>query len=108
VLKFHLDEHVSHAIARALIRRGIDATTTTEAGMLGADDDQHLSFALAEKRVVMTHDSDFLIAAARSANHAGIAYCPPDSRTIGHIVRCLCLMNDCLEPQEMMGKVEFL
>lgn len=88
MLRFHLDEHVSHAIARALQRRGIDVTTTTDAGLLGAADDEQLAFALSEQR--------------------GIAYCPPDSHSIGHMVRCLCLMNDCLEPHEMFGKVEFL
>lgn len=108
MLRFHLDEHVSHAIARALQRRGIDVTTTTDAGLLGADDDEQLAFALSEQRVIMTHDADFLVAAAKSAHHAGIAYCPPDSHSIGHMVRCLCLMNDCLEPHEMFGKVEFL
>ena len=107
MLRFHLDEHVSHAIAQALRRRGIDVTTTTDAGLLGASDDEHLAFASREQRVTVTHDSDFLVKAAQSGNHSGIAYCPPDTRTIGHIVRCLCLMNDCLEPPEMTGKVEF-
>ena len=108
MLRFHFDEHVSHAIARGLRRRGIDVTTTTDAGLRGADDVEHIAFALAQQRVVMTHDSDFLVEAAKNSSHAGIAYCPPDTRTIGHIVRCLCLMSDCLEPYEMFGKVEFL
>lgn len=108
MLRFHLDEHVEHAVAHALRRRGIDATTTTEAGLLGADDSAHLEFALREGRVIVTNDADFLAFAANSDQHAGIAYSACGSRTIGDVVRYLCLMNDCLEQGEMVGTVEFL
>jgi hypothetical protein len=50
VLRFHLDEQVDHAIARALRASAIDVTTTTDAGLLGASDDQHMAFALQEAR----------------------------------------------------------
>ena len=35
-IKFHLDENVSSAIADGLRRRGINATTTAEVGLIGA------------------------------------------------------------------------
>ncbi|HEX5102520.1 MAG TPA: hypothetical protein VFV87_01835 [Pirellulaceae bacterium] len=35
MLRFHLDAQVDHAIARGLEARGIDVTTTTDAGLLG-------------------------------------------------------------------------
>lgn len=108
MLAFHLDEHMDHAIARGLRSRGIEITTTTEAGLLGADDSAHLEFARREQRVIVTNDVDFLAFASQSIDYAGIAYAPRDARSIGHIVRHLCLMNDCLEPAEMAGKVEFL
>ena len=53
-------------------------------------------------------DDAHLEFANQSIEHAGIAYAPRGSRTIGQIVRNLCLMNDCLEPADVMGKVEFL
>ena len=59
-IRFHLDEHVHPAIAAGLRRRGIDVTTTAEAGLIGRDDIDHVTFALAEGRVVYTNDSDFL------------------------------------------------
>jgi predicted nuclease of predicted toxin-antitoxin system len=99
---------MDHAIARGLRSRGIDVTTTSEVGLLGADDPAHIEFALREQRVIVTSDADFLAFANQSDEHAGIAYIPRASRSIGHIVRNLCLMNDCLEPADMIGKVEFL
>ena len=46
MLAFHLDEHMDHAIAHGLRGRGIDVTTTTEAGLLGADDAGHIAFGV--------------------------------------------------------------
>jgi predicted nuclease of predicted toxin-antitoxin system len=77
VLRFHLDEHVDHAIARALASRGIDVTTSTQAGLVGADDAEHAEFAKREARVVFTNDADFLALAAQGIDHAGIAYSAP-------------------------------
>jgi hypothetical protein len=108
VLAFHLDEHVDHAIARGLRSRGIDCTTTTDAGLLGAEDAAQLAFGLREQRVVVTNDPDFLALASQGVAHAGIAYAPHGLRAIGQIIRHLCLMSDCLEPAELSGKVEFL
>lgn len=108
MLAFHLDEHMDHAIASGLRSRGIDVTTTTDAGLLGANDAEHLAFARAPQRVIVTSDPDYLAFASQSTEHAGIAFVPRGSRAIGYIVRQLCLLNDCLEPAEMAGKVEFL
>ena len=46
-MRFHLDEHVAHAIAQGLRLRGIEVTTTAEADLLSAPDEDHLAFALA-------------------------------------------------------------
>jgi hypothetical protein len=108
VLAFHLDEHMDHAIAQGLRSRGIDVTTTTDAALLGAADSEHVAFALRDQRVIVTSDSDFLAFSSGGVQHAGIAYAPRSSRSIGHIVRRLCVMSDCLEAAEMAGKVEFL
>ncbi len=44
-VKFYTDEHSANAIAEGLRRRGVDALTTVEAGMLGASDEEQLAFA---------------------------------------------------------------
>ena len=43
---------------------------------LGATDEEHLTFALAEGRVIFTQDDDFLRLAAGGKVHAGIVYAP--------------------------------
>ena len=59
-VRFHLDEHIEGAIADGVRQRRIDVTTAAEAGLLQATDEEHLAFALAESRVTVTHDDDFL------------------------------------------------
>ncbi len=108
MMRFPLDESVDHAIARGLRLRGIDVTTATDAGLVTADDELHLAYGFVENRVVVTHDDDFLTLTDAGSEHAGIAYCAPHSRTIGHIIRQLCLMHDCMTAEEMHGQVEYL
>ena len=51
-IRYHLDEHIDTAIAVGLRRRGIDVSTTTEAGLLGARDAEQITFATANQRVL--------------------------------------------------------
>jgi predicted nuclease of predicted toxin-antitoxin system len=74
-MRFHLDEHVAHAIADGLRRRGIDVTTTTDAQLLNAPDESHIAFAKLDRRVIVTNDSDFLRNTSADLEHFGIAYC---------------------------------
>jgi predicted nuclease of predicted toxin-antitoxin system len=59
-IRFHLDEDVDPVIAEGLRRRGIDVTTSQEAGLLGAVDPIQLAHARAEGRMLFTHDDDHL------------------------------------------------
>ncbi len=45
-MRLHLDELVDHAIARGLRLRGVDVTTTTDAGLPRASDRGQLAYAL--------------------------------------------------------------
>jgi hypothetical protein len=51
-----LDEHVPRAIADGLRRRGIDASTTVEAGLRSAMNEAHLAYARTQGRVMVTCD----------------------------------------------------
>jgi hypothetical protein len=88
--------------------RGIDVTTTGDVNLLGATDEQHIEFASGARRVIYTQDSDFVRLHHEGLPHAGIVYNPDGRRSIGEVVRFLCLIHDCLEQDEMVGKVEFL
>jgi hypothetical protein len=108
MIRFHLDEHVPSAIAVGLRRRGIDVTTTNDAGLAGADDQQHIAFARSQNRVIVTHDDDFLVLNSQGIAHAGIAYCHQGSRSAGELLRLLLVLNECLTPKDMENRVEFL
>lgn len=106
-VRFYLDEHVAHAVAVGLRRRGVDTVTAAEAGLLGAPDEDILEWAKAEQRVIFTHDDDFPRLHSSGAPHAGIVYAPQGTR-IGEIIRGLMLVHDLLSPEEMWEHVEFL
>jgi hypothetical protein len=108
VIRFHLDESADGRLAAALRRRGIDVTTPLDTALISAEDEQHLTFADTENRVIITQDSDFLKLHQAGSRHAGIAYCAPGTRTLGYLLRYLCLMHDCLTPEDMRGRVEYL
>lgn len=107
-IRFHLDEHVHPAIAQGLRRRGIDVTTTAEAGLLGRDDTDHVAFALAAGRVIYTSDDDFLALNAAGLQHPGIVYCHQQKASIGAVVHGLFLIWEVLEPEDMRNRVEYL
>jgi predicted nuclease of predicted toxin-antitoxin system len=107
-IRFHLDEHVDPDIARALRRHDIDVTTTVEAGLRTESDEAQMAFIRRERRIIVTHDVDFLRFASHSSEHPGIAYCHKTARSIGEIIRSLILIYEVLTPEEMVGRVEYL
>ena len=107
-IRYHLDESVAHAIGHGLRQRGIDVTTATDAGLVGATDEQHLEYAASSNRIAVSHDSDFLRLDAAGATHAGIAYCHQRNRTIGQIVLSLAWLWRSKTAEEMQGVVVFL
>jgi predicted nuclease of predicted toxin-antitoxin system len=95
-------------VAEGLRRRGIDVTTSAEAALLSATDDEQAAYGLAQGRVILTHDRDFLRLHAAGTPHAGIAFCDQGKRSIGEIIQGLVLIWELLEPDEMKNRVEFL
>ncbi len=107
-IRYHLDEHINSVIARELRLRGIDVTTTVEAQLRTQTDNIQLAFASKERRVLVTHDDDFLKLAIENQNHAGIAYCHQTKHSIGKIIEILILMYEVYTPEDMINRVEFL
>ena len=107
-IRFHLDEHVDRAIAAALHSYGCDVTTTIKAGLRTLDDNAQMEYVRAERRVIVTHDADFLRLAERFKDHPGIAYCHQGARSTGEIIRALILIYEVMTPEDMTGQVEYL
>lgn len=107
-IRYHLDEHVDPAVALGLMRRGIDVTTTNQAGLEGGSDDAHLAFALEQRRVVFSQDDDFLHLAVSGVPHAGVIYNQQGNKSIGQIIEFLELVFACMTEGEMKDHVEFL
>lgn len=107
-LRFHLDEHLPHAIAKGLRQRGIDVTTTVEAGLRTLNDDAQMVYIRREQRVFVTSDAGFLARNAGGETHFGLVYFPTASRSIGDIVTFLVLLHEILSPTDMINRVEYL
>jgi len=90
VLKGYADEHVVLALVEALRRRGMDVARVQDRGREGAEDADLLAEALADERVMLTNDTDFLrLAAKQSARQeafAPIFFWPQQQRPIGQLV----------------------
>ena len=108
VIRFHLDENVNLAVASGLRQREIDLTTTKDAGLIGASDVEQLDYARREGRVIFSEDADFLILAAQTAQHAGIAYPRKGTRSIRQIIDQLELIHGVMTAEDMQGHVEYL
>jgi len=107
-IRYLVDEHVATAVATGLRKRGVDVTTLSEAGLLGAEDADLLAFADEENRVMVTQDRDFLrLAAEAEEDHLGVAYAP-QGRSIGELVRLLDLLAQVSNASEMRGRIEYI
>ncbi len=106
-IKFYCDEHIHPAIANALRKRGIDILSAQEAGMLGVSDEKHLQFAITQKRIIFTQDTDFLRLHKTGIAHHGIIYAH-QRKTIGEIIQGLILVYQVKAEEEMQNHVEFL
>ena len=111
-LRFFFDECADEDVAVALRAHRVDVTTTTGLGRKGLTDEEQLTFALDEGRVVYTIDQDFLRLAHRYLEHgrpfAGISYHQPGQRSKREIIEALLLMHQIYEPEDMHNRVEFL
>src|SRR6185312_397006 len=106
-IRFHLDEQMDPDSAIALRRNDIDVTTPVDQKLLGETDAAHLVRDRSQGRVLVTDDTDFLIIARSTDDHAGIVYCRRTKHSMGEIIRFLILLHGVYEPKDMIGRVEF-
>ena len=107
-IRFHLDEHIEYSIALGLRLRGVDVSTTVEAELLGASDEVQLGHALAQGRMLVTRDDDFLGLAARGIPHAGIVMAPEGRQRIGRTVLGLVNLLRFRTAEDVVNQVVYL
>jgi hypothetical protein len=106
--RFFLDENLPVAVADQLRRRGIEAVTVRDLGMLGRSDIDHLALARQMGYVLCTHDADYLELALAGEAHAGIVFGQQDKHGVGSWVRFLELVFSVYSDEEMVGRIEYL
>ena len=71
-------------------------------------DGRLLAYCLAEGRVLVTNDNDFLALHHRGVSHAGIVSWKQGSRSVGEVVDFLASLAGVYTSEEMMNRVEFV
>lgn len=107
-IRYHMDESCDPVIARGLRLRGVDVSTSQEAGLLGAEDAEQLAYAHSRGRALFTHDGDFIGLHRAGKEHSGILYCHQHKYPIGEVIRLLVLVWDVYESTELVGRLEYL
>jgi hypothetical protein len=105
-VKFYLDEHVSHAILKALRRNGFDVVTAHDASLSGQPDVLHLEFAARKNRVLISQDDDFLRLHSSGMQHAGILYFPQHTPVRIMIEHAL-LVGGAMTPEEIRNTIQY-
>jgi hypothetical protein len=107
-LRLYIDENLSPEIASQLRLRGVDALSVRDLDRLGDTDDNHLKRAIAMDRVLVTSDTDFLIASSSGVEHNGIIFGVQEDHSIGDWVKGLELICFVYDMNDMKNRVEFL
>jgi hypothetical protein len=107
-IRYPLDEHIDAAISVGLRRRGIDVTTTVEAGLLRASDPEQIAFATAQGRVFVTRERGIAAEIPSGISHAGIAIARTGRRHIGPTVLALAHLHRVHKAEEMVDQIVFL
>jgi hypothetical protein len=107
-IRYHLDEHIDTAIAVGLRRRGVNVTTTAEAGLLGARDPEQIAFATANQRVFVTRERGIAAEVPVGASHAGIVIARSARRHIGPTVLTLTHLHRTRTAEEMVDRIEYV
>jgi hypothetical protein len=108
-IRFYLDQHIHGGVAHGLRQHQIDVLTAQEAGRCGMSDADQLAFAMAQERVLVTHDTDYLVLAAGGVAHAGIAWADATKyRLVGALLQMLLLLHGVMDRDSMRNRVEYL
>ena len=109
---FYFDHNMQTAVVAALRASGFDALTALEDEYDRHPDEDVLDRAMSLRRVVVTHDQDFLDIAAdrqiRSEEFPGIVFCHLGKASIRAMVADLKLISEVATYEELMNQVTWV
>lgn len=110
-VRLYLDEDVPVSFSEALANRGVDVLTTQKSGNKGNSDQDQMLFAMAEKRVLFTHNKvDFIKLhdhyLKNNRTHYGIIV--SDQIPIGMLLRRTMKLWFTIDAADMENRLEFL
>lgn len=104
-LALYMDVHAPRAITYSLLAAGVDVITAQEDDCARMPDPELLDRASSLGRVLFTRDDDLLAEAARrqrsSIPFAGVIYAHQMRVNIGQCIQDLCLLAECLDPEDL-------
>ena len=106
-MKFLADEHIELSIVTGLKLLGIDIISINEAGKRGSDDEEILSFAKENDRIVITRDSDFVKLHSKGISHAGVVFISKFLE-IGKVIEEIEKVAMIFEPEHVRNSVVFI
>ena len=114
MLRLLIDENVNHRILRGLKSRQpqLDYVLVRQIGMSGFADLELLRWAAHENRIILTHDINTMVPAAKyrvkiGEPMAGIIFVP-DQMAIGRAISDLELMIECQSAAELKDQIKYL
>jgi len=110
-IKLYLDEHIWSRLPQALAQQGHDAVHACALGHGAWDDDDHLAYAAAQGRAVLTFNiADFEVLAAdwffAGKEHAGIIL--SDQVSISELLQRVVRLLQCVSADEMRNSLRYL
>jgi hypothetical protein len=73
-----------------------------------ASNEVQLAYAVEQRRVIVTQDTDFLRIVAARRETAGVTFYPDQGRSIGQVIRDLLLIWHVCESEEIRDHIEVL
>jgi hypothetical protein len=111
MLSGYADENVKFGIVEGLRRQGMDVVTAYESGQQSADDEDLLTVAASQRRLMLTNDTDFLRLHAEwiqnGRDHSGIVFWA-QKMSIGVAIRRILKYALQTAPEDAANRVHFL
>ncbi len=113
-MRFLADENFNNHIFRGLLlqKPGLDIVRVQDVGLSGKSDLEVLAWALAENRLLLTHDAKtvpaFAFAQLADGQPVPGVFIVPWETSIGQVIADLLLIVECSEQKEWMGQIHYL